>query len=320
MVQPDQKSIMKQIFLLSTLLVCLSVRASDDPLSKKIQTDDAHRFAALFTAGKTTAAELQTGYLDGAGRGVQIFTPLRIKNAANLAKQISAHKADYAHAIATCLPLADSLNAELKEIYQALQGLDLGHPLPQVHLVFGAGNSGGTAQSDAQVLGLEVLCKQGTTVNEFRATMRKFFAHETVHTWQYPPDSPEIDQLLLSAVLEGVPDLISELVTGQEPNSAREAWARPREADIWKRFLEDRVTMRTGSESQSREAFKRWFANTGNRFDALPEGWPSELGYWVGRNIARAYIANSTNKREALLTLIAASDPAAILRASGYAP
>lgn len=320
MALPDQKSIMKQIFLLSILLVCLSVHASEDPLNTKIQTDDAHRFAALFMAGKTNATELQTGYLDGAGRGVQIFTPLRIKNAANLAKQVSAHKADYAYAIATCLPLADSLNAELKEIYQALQGLRLGHPLPQVHLVFGAGNSGGTAQSDAQVLGLEVLCKQGTTENEFRATMRKFFAHETVHTWQNPPDSPEIDRLLLSAVLEGVPDLISELVTGQEPNLAREAWARPREADIWKRFLEDSVTMRTGSESQSREAFKRWFANTGNRFDALPEGWPSELGYWVGRNIARAYIAGSTNKQEALLKLIAASDPTAILQASGYAP
>jgi hypothetical protein len=311
---------MTRCFALCALLATSIVHADEEPLRARIQTQDAERFAALFLADKISAADLQSGYLEGAGRGVQIFTPNRIQDAANLAEQISNRKGDYAHAIATCLPTAESLNAELRAVYLAYRGLLPEFPLPRVYLVFGAGNSGGTAQPDAQVLGLEVLCKEGTTATQFRATMRRFFAHETVHTWQKEPTDPETERLLLAALMEGVPDLLSELVTGLEPDPDREVWARPREADIWRRFQEDRVIMQSGDESERRAAFKRWFANAGQRVEGVPDGWPGELGYWVGRNIARAYFARAANERDALLTLISAQDPAAILQASGYAP
>jgi hypothetical protein len=311
---------MNKYLAIGFLITAAVANAAEEPLRARVQTHDAERFAALFLAGKVSAAELQAGYLDGAGRGVEIFTPNRIRNATHLAQQIAKRKVDYAHAVATCLPLVDGLNAELRATYLAFRGLLPDFPLPRVYLVFGAGNSGGTAQPDAQVLGLEVLCKEGTTATQFRTTMRRFFAHETVHTWQEWPSEPVADRLLLSALMEGVPDLLSELVTGLEPDPDREAWARPREADIWRRFLEDRATTQSGDEELSRAAYKRWFANAGQRFEGLPEGWPGELGYWVGRNIARAYIAKATDEREALLTLISARDPAAILQASGYAP
>lgn len=311
---------MNRYLPLGFLLAASVAGAAEEPLRARVQTQDAERFATLFLAGRLSAEELQAGYLDNAGRGVEIFTPYRIQDAANLAQQIASRKADYAHAIATCLPLVDGLNPELRAIYLAYRGLLPDFPLPQVYLVFGAGNSGGTAQPDAQVLGLEVLCKVGTTADQFRATMRRFFAHETVHTWQEPTSGPVADRLLSSALLEGVPDLLSEMVTGLEPDPDREAWARPREADIWRRFLEDRAIMQSGDERQSRAAFQRWFANAGQRFEGLPDGWPGELGYWVGRNIARAYFAQAPDEREALLTLISAQDPAAILKASGYSP
>lgn len=307
---------MKRLLLLTTLLSVGLAQAAEDPLQARVQTRDAHRFEALFLAGKTSAAELQSGYLDGAGRGVEVFTPHRIQDAANLAREVAARRADYAHAIATCLPLADSLNGELRAIYLAYRGLLPELPLPSVHIVFGAGNSGGTAQPDAQVIGLEVLCKAGTTPEQFRTTLRRFFAHETAHTWQSEPAEKVKDWLLLAALMEGTPDLLSELVTGLEPDPAREAWARGREADIWRRFQADRQAMADGDK----QAFQRWFGNAGRRFEDLPEGWPGELGYWVGRNIARAYLAQAADPRAALRTLLAARDPAALLQASGYAP
>jgi hypothetical protein len=311
---------MKKYLALFILAFASTAYAGEEPLRASVDTRDAERFAALFLAGKVSAAELQTGYLDGAGRGVQIFTPHRIQSAENLAEQVSHRKADYAHAIATCLPVAESLNGELRAIYLAYRGLLPELPLPRVYLVFGAGNSGGTAQPDAQVLGLEVLCKEGTTESQFRAMMRRFFAHETVHTWQPTPGDTVTDPLLLYALMEGVPDLLSELVTGLEPDPAREAWARPREAEIWRRFLEDREAAQSGDDSQSRAAIQRWFANAGQRFDDLPEGWPGELGYWVGRNIARDYFSKAADQREALLRLISSLDPIGILQVSGYAP
>lgn len=306
----------RAVWLLALWMGASSLSAAEDPLQARVQTRDAHRFAALFLAGKTSAAELQAGYLDGAGRGVAVFTPHRIQNAANLAREVAARPADYAHAIATCLPLADSLNGELRAIYLAYRGLLPELPMPSVHVVFGAGNSGGTAAPDAQALGLEVLCKAGTTPEQFRATMRRFFAHETAHTWQPQPEAGVKDWLLLAALMEGTPDLLSEWVTGLEPDPAREAWARGREADIWQRFLADRQRVIDGDS----KAMQRWFGNAGRRFADLPEGWPSELGYWVGRNIARAYVAKAADPRAALRELLAARDPAAIVKASAYAP
>lgn len=311
---------LQKCFAVTLMLVAGCTFASEDPLRARIQSQDAERFAALFRAGKVSDAELQAGYLDGAGRGVQIFTPNRILNATHLAQQVAKRKADYAHAVATCLPMVNGLNAELRAIYLAYRGLFPEFPLPQVHLVFGAGNSGGTARADAQVLGLEVLCKEGTTAAQFRTTMRSFFAHETVHTWQSAGNGPVADRLLSSALREGVPELLAELVTGADPDPDTEAWARPREADIWRRFSEDHVLMQTGDDKEKRAAYLRWFSNAGQRFDGLPEGWPAELGYWVGRNIARAYFTQTSEEREALLTLIAAKDPAAILQRSAYAP
>ncbi|MBH9551416.1 gliding motility protein GldB-related protein [Inhella gelatinilytica] len=311
---------MKTLFSLLLILASSLSHASEDPLRAQVQTSDAWRFAKLFQAGKTSAEDLQAGYLDGAGRGVQIFTPNRIHDAAHLARQVEKRRADYAHAIATCLPLAESLNGELRAIYLAYRGLLPELPLPAVHWVFGAGNSGGTAAPDAQVLGLEVLCKAGTTEAEFRRSMRSFFAHETAHTWQPRPAADTKDWLLLAALKEGTPDLLAELVTGFDPDPAREAWARPREADLWRRFLADREILLQGDKDAANQAYRRWFANAGATFKGLPEGWPDELGYWVGRNIARAYLARAADPRAALRELLAARDPAALLAASGYAP
>lgn len=296
-----------------------------DPLSARVHTEDAERFARLFAAGSVTAESLQAGYLDGAGRGVVIFTPHRIQNAANLARAVAAARADYAHAIATCLPLVRGLDAELRAIYLAYRGLLPTRPLPAVHVVFGAGNSGGTAAGDAQVLGLEVMCRAGTMPDQFRQAMRRIFAHETVHAWQSEPPRGEADGLLRAALSEGVPDLLASLVTGLAPDEAREQFATAREADIWARFQADRALIiatagaaDADKKRAARLAFGRWFANAGMKVADVPEGWPGELGYWVGMRIAAGYYARATDKRAALNTLIEARDPEAILRASGY--
>jgi len=52
---------------------------------------------------------------------------------------------------------------------------------------------------------------------------------------------------------------------------------------------------------------------------SAPAGWPCEAGYWVGMRIAQAYVARASDKRAALRELLALRDPAAILKASGYA-
>ena len=300
-----------------------AIGAPVDPLNVTIDQADADRFAILFreTGGKPTAAELQKRYLDSASDGVRIFTPNRIENAEALAKAITAQSDNYRYAIDTCLPLVASMNAQLRATYLAYRGLLPDRPLPQVYVVFGAGTSGGFATSAAQVIGLEVSCGKGTTPDQFRASLRGLFAHETVHSWQSEPTPGALkDLLLLMALREGTPDFLATLVTGVTPNPAREDWGRRREAAIWADFQKDRAIVRArttddfSKEPPVKVSFGRWFGNYGN----APEGWPFEAGYWVGMQIAAAYVAQADDKRAAINALIEAKDPAAILKASGY--
>ena len=300
-----------------------TMTSSIDPLTVAIDTRDADRFAMLMRPGQPLpdAAALQSGYLHGAGRGVEIFTPYRIENAANLAKAIVAEPERYRHAIDHCLPIARTMNAELRSVYLAYRGLLPSRALPAIHVVFGANNSGGTANPDAQVIGLEVMCSPGQSTDDFRAGMRAIFAHETVHTWQAAPSATAMkDGLLLYALREGTPDYLARLVTGREPSVVRATYGEANAKAIWREFEADRAAIATLPFDQAREnaalmvRFHRWFENAGNG----EAGRPSELGYWVGMQIAAAYVANSADPRAAIDTLIAMDDPAAILAKSGY--
>ena len=300
-------------------IAVVSVGAAD-PLTATIDIADAERFVRIFEAsgGKPDAATLQAGYLDKASEGVKIFTPGRIENAENLAAAVARQPDRYAYAIKNCLPLVPKLNDDLRSIYLAYRGLVPERSLPGIYVVFGAGNSGGTAGPSAQVMGLEVTCGPGTTPDQFRATMRSMFAHETVHSWQKEPSRAVIqkDLLLMAALREGVPDYLAKLVTGAVPGAERDAWARQREAWLWAQFDQDRRKITNPDDPAAEAVFRRWFANYGS----APEGWPSEAGYWIGMRIAESYVVQAKDKRRAIRDLIEAKDPTAILKASGYAP
>jgi len=302
------------------LTAATTTAAGVDPLTADIDIVDAQRFAGLMKDGALPTAEvLQRGYLDGAGRGVRIFTPNRIVDAANLARVVAARQDNYRQAIRECLPQLPALRSDLRAIYLGFAGLVPERPLPAIHVVFGASNSGGTADSEAQVIGLEVVCKMGATPDKFRAIMRDFFAHETVHTWQRE-SSPQgrLDPLLDQSLREGVADYLASLVTGQTPDTRRDAWAREREAWLWQEFQRDRQALKADSKSLEKPGasphYLRWLSNYGS----APEGWPYEAGYWIGMRIAEAYVARARDKHAAIRDLIEFKDPNAILEASGY--
>ncbi len=297
-----------------------------DPLVLNIEQRDAERFAALMrdTGYRPTAAQVQARYLDGSGPGVAVFMQHVIVSADNLAKTIAAEPARYRYAVETCLPIVADSNAEMRSVYLAYRGLLPDRPLPTVHVVFGANISGGTASSTAQVIGLDVMCGPGTTPAQFRSNMRAIFAHETVHSWQSREltDRQMADPMLLMALREGTPDYLATLVTGSPVHPGRERWARPQEASLWAEFQRDRSTVRRNItapmtfNTEGNAAFRRWFGNYGS----APEGWEMEAGYWIGMQIASAYVERSSDRIAAMNALIALDDPAAILAASGYAP
>jgi len=199
-----------------------------------------------------------------------------------------------------------------------LHGLLPDQPLPQIYVVIGAGNSGGTAGPGAQVIGLEVLCAENPSAVGFRIALRRFFAHETVHTFQQDISGVEKSPLLGEALIEGAADFIAALVTGEVPEPDRASWASQREGILWDQFQKDMpVSLATVQDNPPADAVKavnRWLHN----YKSAPPGWPSEAGYWVGMRIWTAYYAASTDKHRAIRDMLKWNNPELILRQSGY--
>lgn len=317
-----------KIFAL-TLIVAIANTAQAQPsgvmpLEAEIDMRDALRFAKLFDEkkGVLTAQDIQKHYLDNAGPGVKAFTPYRIVDAANMAEVIKTDAKHYRYAIDKCLPMVSSLNGELRATYLAYRGLLPNQVLPRVSVIFGAHNSGGMADKENQVIGLEVMCSEGTSLDDFRRAMRSIFAHEAAHSMQTMPagEGAYKDMLLIYAVMEGGPDYVSSLVSGREPSAEREAWGRPQEAKIWAQFNADRKLLlnRKGDdlskEPEMQSAMQRWFGNAGH----APAGTPSEAGYWVGMQIAKAYVEQAADKARAIAELLNVGNAQQIIDKSGY--
>ncbi len=316
------------LLLVSALVLGASANpprpADADPLTAIIHTEDVDRFAALMkrTGGKPTATQLQRDYLKPGSFGIKVFTPGRIVDAEHLATAISKNSRDYALAVERCLPWAKEMTADLRSIYLALHGALPDARLPQIYIVVGAGNSGGTAEPGAQVLGLEVLCRIATTRAAFRTTMRHFFAHETVHAFQQDAGlAVSSDPLLTQVLVEGAADFIARLVTGEEPDDSRAAWASPREGELWHQFERDVALTRTlkgdampAPGTPERAAFKRWIGN----YNSAPTGWPGEVGYWMGMRIWERRYAAASDKRAVLQDMLTVSAPATVMKSGAY--
>src|SRR5690606_12174364 len=83
------------------------------------------------------------------------------------------------------------------------------------------------------------------------------------------------------------------------------AWALPREREIWQRF----APVMNGTE-------RHGFLYGG---DKTPEGWPADVGYFIGYRIAQAYYEQAADKRQALADILTATDIKSLLARSGYA-
>ena len=292
-------------------------------LDAKVITEDADRFAAIFKAsnGKPTAEILLKKYLEPGTNGVKVFTKGRIRNAEHLAAQIAENPELYRRGIEVCLPIAKEMTSVLRSVYLGLNGL-LDHPkLPKVYAVFGAGNSGGTAGDGSQVVGLEVVCRISKTDEDVHRHFRHLFAHETVHTLQkFPSDDAFLysDYLLLNILAEGGADYIAKLVTGTVRQSKRDAWARERYEYVRTEFLKDREKVKHMSAEDISAKGSPRFRWVRNAKKAPDEGWPGELGYWVGNEIWTGYFEQAEDKEAALKELLYLRNPQEVLAKSGY--
>jgi len=295
--------------LLLATFTCISIGKFSPALANDFILDDAERFAKLFThTSKLDENQIKNKYLNLGTKGLEIFTPHRIKNEKNLLIAISENSNAYKKGIDICLPAARSISRDAEQILNDVKILLDQEKSAPTYILFGADNSGGTANKEGLSLGLEVICRYSETEEEAKEVILDYVAHEIVHVYQSRiTENKTIKYTLLRLALEeGVADFIANSVLGRVTRSEteRHSFGVKNEGVIWAEFK----AVMNGSD------LKPWMYGSGG------DGRPNDLGYWLGKRIAQAYYEKSEDKKKALAELLYLKDPQSILLASGYDP
>lgn len=129
------------------------------PAQAKVTVSDVPLFYRVVdaAAGTPTAAVLQRDYLEAGSRGLRDFVPGRIGSTENLARLIASHPEIFkCQEVRTGPSCARETHPNIDQPAQEAASLTA----PNVTVVIGAANSGGTATPQGGViLGLEVTCQ-----------------------------------------------------------------------------------------------------------------------------------------------------------------
>lgn len=289
------------------------------PSSARLVLDDIERFAAIadqLQPGATmesVQAPLLRDYFGRASPGLVDFLALgKITDPEQLAGTAAALPRFYG-SFARSVP---ALRGRMNVVRAAMERFEARYPdafFPDVYFVVGHFRSGGTSTANGLVIGTELYCGTSETVlDELPVESRGIVVsvdelpgvvlHELTHFQQ---NGGGERTLLRAALVEGTADYVASLVLPDLPEPAYRAWGRAHAEEVRERFL----AARNGTDTSE------WIANN----DRARPDWPAALGYYVGFEIARGYVARGGDERAALRDLFQLADPAAILAASGYA-
>lgn len=284
---------------------------SSHPDSAKIFTTDIPNFWAAFDAAQPefNAAAFDELYISKGSPGVEGFVPNRIQNATNLADVVKNHQNYYTSIRQKTLKLVD-LEPPIRKSFHAFKSLYPEAVFPDVFIVIGALNSGGTVSDRALIIGAEMFGKSEESVMDELSEWHQWaikmpqeihytVAHELIHFQQHYPSATLLEQ----SIKEGSADFIGELISGKTANENIPTYADSREAALWQEFQE----IMHGND------FAGWlYGGSGI------EGRPADLGYWMGYKIVEAYYNKMGDKKQAIQDIINIEDASAFLEASGY--
>ena len=289
--------------LLSTIHPRL--RSSQDPLKAQLITTDVKNFwKAYDKAQKDTAHRYdiyRKYYIDPGTPGLQEYFTLKVGSLKSFVRihdkltRFYAAIRENTNAVDEQKPLMTASFVKFKELYPIAN-------FPDVYFIIGAFSSAGTSTGNGLLIGLDQVVRtpdtptdeltlwQQNNLNNLK-TLHNTVAHELIHFNQKMAD----DTTLLCAVLiEGMADFIGELISGKTPNERLHIWAKGKEKKIWADFEKEMYLNRA----------RNWIANSNQE----TADHPSDLGYWVGYQICKAYYDQSADKKQAIADMLHIKD------------
>ena len=311
-------------FIVACSLNDSSEKVRPVPSDAKIITSDIELFWATYDVETPPFSPevFEKSYFKNGTRALRLFYDEKVKNASKLTNVLNHNGyRNYYESIRENTLDIDFRASELREHFQMLEDLYKPSVFSDVVFVIGAFSTGGTVVKNSDmVIGVEFFTKSKSSqidgLGQFQqANIREvefltsIVVHELIHVQQlYYADQNQRDYLgngtLLEASLaEGIADFISFLIKGKRFNYHLDEYGDPIEEELWLEFKREM----NGTD------LSNWLFNGGN-----PGDRPADLGYYVGFKIAEYFYENSTDKKEAIKTMIELEDGEAFLSLSGY--
>ena len=280
-----------------------------DPSRPVVLTTDLHRFVdlALPSGSLDTTCSGLDAYFAGASPGLLAYRRKFAIGPDQLCAAMLRTPERYV-ALGDQASRLDSVARSVAVAFTRFRALYPAARIVPVYVVVGSGISGGTT-----TLGRRPVILVGAELTTKTAGLERTILHELMHVQQrYPAwgmmtGGPEVlrGTLLRHAIKEGAADYLVELVLGAW-NGTREAWAAPREAELWRAFRAD----------MHGKDYSGWLYNGWNRANLSDR--PPDMGYYVGYAIARSYYENASDKAAAVRDILTIRDFDRFLARSGY--
>ena len=281
---------------------------SADTSHVAITTADVDRFFRLYDDPALAADPdvLAARYLATPSPGLAEFMALRRITPERLAKALREKPGvfqgarDCAGKLDDVRPRLVSATDRLAELYPAAQ-------FPPITIAIGRASSAGVGNAQGVYIGLESLCMAKFIEADDTDRFVHVIAHEYVHVQQPLAQVEDRDETVLRAALvEGAAEFVAERMTGSVAYPLLHQWAKGREKELETAFL---------AEKDGKALESRWLYNQQGT-----DGWPGDLGYWVGYRVAKAYYDRAPDTKAAIKAIIEMEDPAAFLAESGWTP
>ena len=308
--------------ILAVFLLSVAESASAGDRSQLI-TEDTSRFVSVIAAGDfggTLEARLQARYLDPGTPGLDEYSKRFGLTADSLAARIREYPAYYR----SLADIESRIEAQAPLIHAALSSMQALYPdtdLGPVYFVVGAMRAGGQNSSVGALIAVEMYAADPYVAAATPAGQNRLFpssqlpvivAHEMAHRQQVRAQGLESylsiygdrQSVLANAIREGTAEFMALMTAGSTTDPKSYAFGVAHEAEIWSAFDHDKL---------NRE-YSDWFYYPPKD----REGWPADLGYFVGARIVEAYYRMAPDKEVALGQILGVTDYEKLLRDSGY--
>lgn len=289
---------MKKVFSTSFFLILFNfsfAQSVSDPLKALFITKDISNFWSAFDKIETESHTnpFEDLYLRPGSPGIQAFMKGRIENANSLLNTVRERKNEYLKARENSLKMLEN-EKQCRAAFMALKYLYPKAVFPNVYFVIGRFNSGGYSSPKGLIIGAEMIQSSAVPF---------MVAHELIHYQQDSIPKKRLN-LLAACINEGSADFIAELISGGGPNRQTHSYGNANEANLWNEFKKI---------MDDREDSHDWMYNYHPK-----NGYPPDLGYWIGYKITEAYYLKASDKKKAISDILHIKNFNKFLSDSGY--